>query len=394
MSDQPNLFDPRIADWLEDGPDKAPSIVLDSLAAALPSIPQRHSWREFRRYLQMPRFAIPGVVTVVLAVAAAALLMSRAIAPGPGSSSSPDTSAISATSSPRSTSPEAIPPNESALPAPTASVEPAPTSNPGLIRIAFEECDTGEIYTMNEDGTDIVNLTNSSTHEADPAWSPDRTRIAFSSGRGDSSDSDIYTMKADGSEIVLVKRNALGPAWSPDGTKIAFVSTTEGGIHVMNADGSMVEKLTDVGFPSDWSPDGTRIVFSGPMDIETRESDIYVINADGSGVTDIAGSGGFWEAPQWSPDGTKIAFQSNMDGNWGIYTMDPDGSNVVRLDSLTRPETRKGLNSFAPSWSPDGTGVAFVQSENGIFTMNADGSNEVLVLAQSSDIPCAASPDW
>lgn len=102
MSDQPTLFDSRIAEWLEDGPDTAPSIVLDSLAAALPSIPQRHSWRQFRRYSQMSRFAVAASATVVVLAVAAALFMSRLIEPGPASSPTP-TPSLEATnrSSPR-----------------------------------------------------------------------------------------------------------------------------------------------------------------------------------------------------------------------------------------------------------------------------------------------------
>jgi hypothetical protein len=65
-------FDSRIADWLEDDPDKAPSIVLETVVGALPSIPQRHSWRSLLRFNQMPRFSIAAVALLVTAVGVSA----------------------------------------------------------------------------------------------------------------------------------------------------------------------------------------------------------------------------------------------------------------------------------------------------------------------------------
>ncbi len=61
-------FDIRIADWLEDDPDKAPSIVLETVVGALPSIPQRRNWRSLLRTNQMPRFAIVAGVVLVAAI--------------------------------------------------------------------------------------------------------------------------------------------------------------------------------------------------------------------------------------------------------------------------------------------------------------------------------------
>lgn len=61
-------FDSRIADWLEDDPDKAPSIVLETVVAAFPVIPQRRTWRSLLRSNQMQRFAIAAVVVAVAAL--------------------------------------------------------------------------------------------------------------------------------------------------------------------------------------------------------------------------------------------------------------------------------------------------------------------------------------
>ncbi len=110
-------------------------------------------------------------------------------------------------------------------------------------KIAFSSNIDGDadIYTMNPDGTGLVNLTNTSQfgtlHETDPKWSPDGTKIAFVFGlplnSAGATQGFIVVMNADGTNPTFLTLSNTGggtdaqPEWSPDGTKIAFSTRRE-----------------------------------------------------------------------------------------------------------------------------------------------------------------------
>jgi dipeptidyl aminopeptidase/acylaminoacyl peptidase len=256
-------------------------------------------------------------------------------------------------------------------------------------RIAFTN--NSIIYTINPDGSELLQLTPFGNGFLDryPSWSPDGTKIAF--GRSTSMvQSQIYVMNADGTNPVRITNNAFGdsqPTWSPDGTKIAFVSSRDGNdeIYVMNADGSNQTRLTNnASFDWDpaWSPDGTKIAFGTTRDFPGITGnvgdglEVYVMNADGGNPIRLTNNFRLDGQPSWSPDGTKIAFTTQRDGLPLVYVMNPNGSNQVNITQSTT------LDSADPEWSPDGTTIAFTSfnragqaNANDIFLMNTDGSN-------------------
>jgi Tol biopolymer transport system component len=105
-----------------------------------------------------------------------------------------------------------------------------------------------DIYRVDADGLNLVQLTSHEAPDRAPAWSPDGTKIVFESRRD--SNWELFTMNADGSNIQNISNSPdreHRPAWSPDGTRIAFQSDRDGNweIYVMNVDGTDVQRLTD-----------------------------------------------------------------------------------------------------------------------------------------------------
>jgi uncharacterized protein YjbI with pentapeptide repeats len=211
------------------------------------------------------------------------------------------------------------------------------------------------VFLRNVDGSKWDRLLKPPAHE--PAWSPTGQQIAVSSdedwsteGLEWSDECDIYIVDLDGSsppkKLTAEPGCETDPAWSPDGSEIAF-STGSGGIYVVNADDSSTpRRLTDepgIDIQPSWSSSGSEIAFAH-RSLDGDKMDIYKINVEGSENTRLTFSSLSEVQPTWSPDGEQIAFvrygrdaPGYAKGPMAIYKMDYDGTDPVLLKDFERP---------------------------------------------------------
>jgi len=285
----------------------------------------------------------------------------------------------------------------------TTPVPQTPTNNTLLKqlsgKIVFQSDRNGnwDIYAMNVDGSNLIQLTDNPAEDGYPVWSPDGTKIVFESKRDGSF--AIYLMNADGSEQTRLTNhpsNNFNPEWSPDGKKIVFSSDRDGSneLYIMNVDGSEVIQVTDTKVPrgengiAAWSPDGKRLAYTGKRWFGW---DVYVMTLDHTEDQKLTDGHGACR-PDWSPDGKKIAYvTSKADGKGDIWIMNLDGSAKTRVTSDDKNY------DYYPAWSPNGKYIAYAKTPDKntgnweLYVISADGKEQV----QFTNHPARDSfPDW
>jgi Tol biopolymer transport system component len=256
-----------------------------------------------------------------------------------------------------------------------------------------------------------------------PAWSPTGQRIAFWGLRGDSGQRDVFTVAANGSDVVDVTNDAAlewTPQWSPDGRSILFVSDRGGTMNLWRVaidestgrtrgspealgipaawtgsfsrsrDGRTLAYVSGephsavytmdlapaggaTGAPRqvyarsgnfvtlDWSPDGAWLVLND----QVHNEEIFLIRPDGSGYRQLVeGDSRNWY-PVFAPDSARIAFYSDRGGTYGVWSIRTDGSDLQPLSPPTPP-------AYQPVWSPDGRRIAATDFVSSIYLFDLD----------------------
>ncbi len=314
-----------------------------------------------------------------------------------------------------------------------------PKWSPDSTQLSFETDRNGkvEIMLVNADGTQLKPFATDGGFSRYADWSPDGKWIAFTSDMDGYA--DIYRRRVTGTQTERVTTEPSFdwlPRWSPDGETILFLSDRGGmkDIYLANILGGQVRRLTysqeEELEPVSWSPDGSEVLYwvkdankngeiktvsSIPPDISEWEYGRYTdspfdecsvgyswapdrtlafTRVEDDGKTYNIYVRGFGSNasprlfvanalhPSWSPDGSKLAFSRlEADGTSEIYTIMADGTGLTRLTN------NSGFDGN-PFWSPDGMKIAFSSDRDGnadIFVMNADGSNPVNIHPRPED---------
>jgi tRNA A-37 threonylcarbamoyl transferase component Bud32 len=309
-------------------------------------------------------------------------------------------------------------PTQTTLPTPLPSAtttEPPPTQAPTSTNTAVPAAQ-GTTATLTPTLTPTPTLTTT------PSPAPTRRaaltgQIAFPRFNQTLGVYDVFVCQVDGSNCRRVAADSSQPDFLPDGDQLVVHSwdVDDRGFILQTLSGQRIWKITDdievarpsvdfegklyayhsrqeadreprlyrtydaetrpirregnpiLGQSPSWLPDG-RILYSGCWQTMCG---IIAMRNDGSNPRQIV-AGSTETNPEASPDGRRITFMSQRDGNWEIYVVNIDGSNLRRL-------TTNSANDGLPTWSPDGRYIAFVSNrENGwaMWVMRSDGSQK------------------
>ncbi len=239
--------------------------------------------------------------------------------------------------------------------------------------------------------------------QSEPAWSPERCRVAFS-GTTQDGNNDIYVISADGTQLTRLTSDPakdMFPDWTPDGNQIVFTSfrwQDTRNLFVMNADGSDVRQLTFNGPEfSQWpqvSPLGGLVVYTqNAIGNPNPGGRLFLVGTEGIGnkqLTPEAANLGELDA-SWSSDGQTIFFLSNRSSKIEIWSIGVTGSDLKQITNLPAHITP----SHCLRVSPDGKRIAFYgvgkgveQNGQQIFVLNVDGTG----LHEINESP--GNEDW
>jgi TolB protein len=225
-------------------------------------------------------------------------------------------------------------------------------------RVAFISAHTGkkELYVMDIDGDNLLQLTQDKTISNGPAWSHDGRLVAYTSYK--SGYPDVYVIDLERNQrnrVAAFPGINSGPAFSPDDKMLALTLSKDGNpeIYTMPAAGGEPRRVTRTRgtetSPS-WSPDGAQLVFSSD---DRGNPQLHVAPFDGGESMRLRTSAGFDTEPDWSADGKQITLTLRVGGAFQIGVYNMETRETLQLT------TSGGEDS---SWTPNSRHIVYAHS--------------------------------
>jgi Tol biopolymer transport system component len=251
-----------------------------------------------------------------------------------------------------------------------------------------------DVWTMDPQGGTQARLTSFTGVENDPKWSYDRKHVAFVRIRNGMT--DIFLADADGTNkhwasATQSTTSVFSPSWAPNGThllvnvdfqgypSLAKLDLATGKVALVAPKGLFAQ----IGYAPVYDPTGTSIYF-----VDWSLWNIKRFTPNGS-LTTVVTSTSYLADPAVSPDGTRLAYAKEATpGNYEIFVLNLATKTAKRL-------TYSGGNDISPTWSPDGTKLAFMSLRSGkpqIYTMNSSTGGGVTKI--TSKTYGAKTPAW
>ena len=252
-----------------------------------------------------------------------------------------------------------------------ARICPVLAKAPTTAKIVFGASREGnrDLYLMNTDGSEQINITNHPADDIYGAWSPTGEQILFASDRDGGY--DLYLMNPDGQNVRRVfgkSAHREAPAWSPDGKQIAYTRREQGKrvIYIASIDSKKEERLA-IGSGPAWSPNGMEIAYIVKAGQDRWEMHILNVHTRKQKVFFPPKAMPTWmgSIPAWSPAGDKLAFSWQhkvplvaFEDRETIYVVNRDGT------GLTQIVDEAGPRATDPVWSLQGDELLYARRKH------------------------------